>query len=68
MKACKVCGSENNDTARFCGDCGGELQTSSGNWTIRPIWFGLAGLVMYYGGIWMMLFIQNRAVALEVIK
>ncbi len=67
MKVCN-CGTENNNTARFCTGCGGELPEVRSSWTIRPIWFGIAGMVMYYGGMWLLQLLQNHALGLEVIK
>ncbi len=67
MKICN-CGTDNNSEARFCTGCGAELPEARNSWTIRPVWFGIAGMVMYYGGIWLTQVIQQHAVALEVIK
>jgi len=67
MKTCN-CGTENNSAARFCTGCGAELPEARSSWTIRPIWFGIAGMVMYYGGAWAIQLLQNHALGLEVIK
>lgn len=67
VKTCN-CGTENNARARFCSGCGGELPEKKATWTVRPIWFGIAGMIMYYGGAWLLQLLQSHALGLEVIK
>lgn len=67
MKVC-ACGTENNSAARFCISCGAELPEAKSSWTFRPLWFGIAGMFLYYGGAVLLELLQRHALGLEVIK